>query len=128
MVGSFLSAWILFPCVLLLASVGCGLLVRRVAAGELSTLLLAPTGFALVVVICAFACSYGWLAEAAGPIVALAAVAGIALELRARKPRSTDGRARRATSAWVWALLAALAAFAAVGGPVFLTGQVGWTG
>jgi hypothetical protein len=128
LVGSFLSAWILFPCVLLLASVGCGLLVRRVAAGELSTLLLAPTGFALVVVICAFACSYGWLAEAAGPIVALAAVAGIALELRARKRRSTDGRTRRATSAWVWALLAALAAFAAVGGPVFLTGQVGWTG
>ncbi|HTA35859.1 MAG TPA: hypothetical protein VK761_04000, partial [Solirubrobacteraceae bacterium] len=128
MVGSFLSAWVLFPCVLLLASVGCGLLVRRLAVGELSTLLLAPTGFALVVVICAFACSYGWLAEAAGPIVAIAALAGIALELRARASRSAGARTRPAPSAWVWAALAALAAFAAVGGPVFLTGQVGWTG
>ncbi len=128
MAGSFLSAWVLFPCVLLLASVGCGLLVRRLAAGELSTLLLAPTGFALVVVICAFACSYGWLAEAAGPIVAVVALAGIALELRARGRRASGDRERPARSAWVWATLAALAAFAAVGGPVFLTGQVGWTG
>jgi hypothetical protein len=124
--GSFLSAWVLFPCALLLASVGCGLLVRRLAVGELSTLLVAPTGFALVIVICAFACSYGWLAEAAGPIVAVAALLGIVLELRAPAPRAA--RVRPVRSAWVWATLAALAAFAAVGGPVFLTGQVGWTG
>jgi hypothetical protein len=122
--GSFLSAWVLFPCVLLLASVGCGLLVRRLAAGELSTLLVAPTGFALVVVICAFACSYGWLAEAAGPIVAVLAVIGLALELRARSPRSVAPR----RASWIWPALAALAAFAAVGAPVFLSGQVGWTG
>jgi len=122
--GSFISAWVLFPCVLLLASVGCGLLVRRLAAGELSTLLVAPTGFALVMVICAFACSYGWLAEAAGPIVAVVAVAGLLLELRARSPRV----AAISRSAWVWPALAALVAFAAVGAPVFLTGRVGWTG
>jgi hypothetical protein len=122
--GSFLSAWVLFPCVLLLASVGCGLLIRRLAVGELSTLLVAPTGFALVVVICAFACSYSWLAEAAGPIVAVVAIAGLALELRARSPRSS----RRPSASWAWPALAALVAFAAIGAPVFLTGQVGWTG
>jgi hypothetical protein len=110
--------------VLLLASVGCGLLVRRLAGGALSTLLVAPTGFALVVVICAFACSYGWLAQAAGPIVAVVAVIGLGLELRGRSQR----RKRPRPAAWVWPALAALVAFAAVGGPVFLTGQVGWTG
>ena len=124
MAGSFISAWVLFPCVLLLASIGCGLLVRRLAAGELSTLLVAPTGFALVVVICAFACSYGWLAEAAGPIVAVVAVLGLLLELRARSPRV----AGLSPAAWIWPALAALVAFAAVGAPVFLTGRVGWTG
>jgi hypothetical protein len=122
--GSFLSAWVLFPCVLLLASIGCGLLVRRLAAGELSTPLVAPTGFALVVVICAFASSYGWLAEAAGPIVAVVAVVGLALELRPGASRLACPR----PASWAWPALAALVAFAAVGAPVLLTGQVGWTG
>ncbi len=82
LLGSFLSAWLLFPLVLLAASVGCGLLVRSVAGGELSRLLVAPVGFALVVVICAFATSYGWLTQTAAPIVVLAAVAGYLLEAR----------------------------------------------
>jgi hypothetical protein len=122
--GSFLAAWILFPLVLLLASFGCGLLVRRLAGGELSALLLCPVGFALVLVICAFATSYSWLAPAAGPLVALATVVGLALEVRGH-PR-VSMRAR--LGPWAWPLLAALIAFAAVGGPVFLTGSVGWTG
>jgi hypothetical protein len=125
LLGSFLGAWILFPLALLLASVGCGLLVRRAAAGELSALLVTPVGFALIVVICSFATSYAWLAPAAGPIVALAALAGLALEVGARRgPRQALPSPKR----WVWPALAALVAFAAVGGPVFLTGAVGWTG
>jgi hypothetical protein len=124
LLGSFLSAWVLFPLVLLLASVGCGLLVRRLGGGELPTLLVAPAGFALVVVICAFATSYGWLAPAAGPIVAAVAVIGFALEKRGRRlPRP-----RLQAGPWIWPVLAALVAFAAVGAPVFLTGSVGWTG
>jgi hypothetical protein len=123
--GSFLSAWVVFPLVLLVASVGCGLLVRAAAGGELSSLLITPVGFALVVAICAFATSYGWLAPLAGPIVAVFAVAGLALHVfRAETLRSPpEGRGR-----WLWPLLAAAIAFAAVGGPVFLTGSVGWTG
>lgn len=130
--GSFLSAWVLFPAVLLAASAGCGLLVRRIAGGALSTLLVAPVGFALVVVICSFACSYGWLAPAAGPIVAVVAVVGFALELAGRSARirwiSGERTERGASRTWLWPLLAALVAFAAIGGPVFLTGKVGWTG
>lgn len=124
MTGSFLSAWVLFPLVLLAASTGCGLLLRRLAAGELSTLLLTPAGFALVVVICTFACSYGWLAPAAGAIVAAVAIVGFALEARARTLHRPNPR----LGPWAWPAVAALVAFAAVGGPVFLTGSVGWTG
>ncbi|MCW3057086.1 MAG: hypothetical protein JWO21_1055 [Solirubrobacterales bacterium] len=123
LIGSFLSAWVLFPLVLLGASVGCGLLVRRVAGGELSNLLVAPVGFALVVAICAFATSYGWLAPAAGPVAAAVAAVGLVLEARARPLAWPRPRA-----AWGWPVIAALVAFAAVGGPVFLTGSVGWTG
>ncbi|HLB22139.1 MAG TPA: hypothetical protein VK605_08500, partial [Solirubrobacteraceae bacterium] len=115
----------LFPLVLLVASVGCGLLVRAAAGGQLTALLVAPVGYALVVATCSFATSYGWLAPLGGPLVAVFAVAGLALEARARRPLR---RPRPSLSRWVWPLLAALAAFAAVGGPVFLTGEVGWTG
>ncbi len=122
LIGSFLGAWVLFPLVLLAASIGCGLLVRRLAGGGLPGILVAPVGFALVVLVCAFATSYDWLAWAAGPVVVALTAIGLGLEARAGglRPRAPVG-------AWVWPLLAALAAFAAVGGPVFLTGTVGWT-
>jgi hypothetical protein len=124
LIGSFLSAWVLFPLVLLVASLGCGLLVRAAAGGELTALLVLPIGFALVVVICSFTTSYGWLAPLGGPIVAAFAVAGLALAAGAGRLRF----ARGARAGWLWPLLAALVAFAAVGGPIFLTGSVGWTG
>jgi hypothetical protein len=122
--GSFLSAWVGFPVLLLLASAGCGLLVRRIAGGELSGLLVTPVGFALVVALCSFATSYTWLASAGGWIVVVVALAGLALEARGRS--LTAPRLR--LGGWVWPALAALAAFTAIGGPVFLTGSVGWTG
>lgn len=124
MLGSFLGSWVLFPAALLIASVGCGLLVRRAAADELSTLLVTPVGFALVVAICSFTTSYEWLAPATGAVVAVATVAGLGLEARARRPHLP----RPHLGPWVWPTIAALVAFAAVGGPVFLTGSVGWTG
>jgi hypothetical protein len=124
LLGSFLGAWVLFPLVLLALSTGCGLLVRRIAGGELSGPLLVPVGFALVIVICAFGTSYGWLAPAAGALAAVAAGAGFACEALARPLRLRPPR----PGPWMWPLLAALVAFAAVGGPVFLTGRVGLTG
>lgn len=114
----------LFPLVLLIASAGCGLLVRRAAAGELSLLLVAPVGFALVVAICAFCTSYEWLAPAAGPVVVVVALVGLALEARGRRWAPS----LPALSGWIWPLLGGLIAFTAIGGPVFLGGSVGWTG
>jgi hypothetical protein len=115
---------VVFPLTLLIASVGCGLLVRRAAAGELANLLVTPVGFALVVTICSFTTSYEWLAPASGAVVAVATVLGFALEAHARRPHLH----RPHLGQWVWPAIAALVAFAAVGGPVFLTGGVGWTG
>ncbi len=124
MLGSFLGAWVLFPAALFLSSIGCGLLVRRLAAGELSTLLVTPVGFALVVAICSFTTSYKWLAPASGAVVAVATVAGFAWEALVRRAWPRLPR----PAVWIWPTIAALVAFAAVGGPVFLTGAVGWTG
>jgi hypothetical protein len=109
---------------MLVASFGCGLLVRRAAGGELPALLLTPVGFALIVAICSFATSYEWLAPAGGAIVAVVAIVGLALEARSRGLTVPH----RAVGAWLWPALAALVGFVAVGGPVFLTGDVGWTG
>lgn len=144
MTGTFLSAWLLFPLTLLACSAGCGLLVARVSGKTLSGVLVLPVGFAVVVAICAFATSYSATAAFAGPVVAAAAVVGLALELRGSMPlqrhasrsrqsseraRSIRGFASRlARNPWFWPALAALAAFVAVGGPAFLTGTPTWTG
>lgn len=114
----------MFPAALLLTSVGCGLLVRAAAARELSRLLITPVGFALVVAICSFTTSYRWLAPATGALVAVASLAGYGWELLVRRARLR----RPASRAWMWPAIASLAAFTAVGGPVFLTGSIGWTG
>ena len=129
MIGSFLSAWVLFPAVLLACSVGGGLLVRRASGGALSAGLLVPVGFALMVVVCAFATSYSFTAPAAGAIAAGFALIGYALELHAGRLRMRQGWLRRSFKARsLWPALAALVAFAAIGGPVLLTGTPTWTG
>lgn len=129
MTGTFLSAWLLFPVVLLACSLGCGLLVRRVSAGAPAPVLVLPVGFALVVAIAAFATSYRSTASLAGPVTVALAAIGFALEAPGalRRLRETAWRPRLA-GAWIWPLLAALAAFLAVGGAAFLTGMPTWTG
>ncbi|MHB1810112.1 MAG: hypothetical protein ACYCU0_12595, partial [Solirubrobacteraceae bacterium] len=129
MTGTFLSAWLLFPFALLACSLGCGLLVRRASGGTLAPVLVLPVGFALIVVVAAFATSYEATAALAGPLVAVLAAIGLALELpgallafRAKTLRP------RFAGAWIWPLLAALAVFVSVGGAAFLTGMPTWTG
>lgn len=125
LLGSFLGAWLLFPLALLVASAGSGLLVRALSGGELRPLLVVPVGFALLVVISSFMTSYEVTAPAAGALIVIATLAGLLLHARRVQGRASSlpGPGR-----WGWPLLAALAAFAAVGGPVFLTLAVGWTG
>lgn len=103
--------------------------MRRLAGERLSLGLIAPVGFALVVAICAFLTSVASLAPAAGATVAAVAVLGFGVHLLTRDRRGWPTiRLDRTAGRWLWPGLAALAAFAAVGGPVFLTGTPTWTG
>ncbi len=91
---------------------------------------MAPVGFALMVAVCAFATSFAWSAPAAGTLVLAPALFGYALEMRAgalRLPARPRAALLSAPGAWLWPALAALAAFAAIGGPVFLAGTPTWT-
>ncbi|HEV3319571.1 MAG TPA: hypothetical protein VG053_07565 [Solirubrobacteraceae bacterium] len=122
MTGSFICGCILFPLVLLGLSIGGGLLVRRLGGEWLPAGLIAPVGFALLVAWCSFASYIHWLAPVADYIALALALLGFALQWRARAPRAPrlDGVP--------WGALSGLAAFAAVGAPVLLTGTPTWTG
>lgn len=122
MTGAFICGCILFPLVLLVLSIGGGLLVRRLGGGWLPAGLIVPVGFALLVVVCSFATYIDWMAPAAGYIALVFALAGFVLEWRAGTlhwPR-LDGVP--------WGALAGLVAFMAVGAPTLLTGTPTWTG
>ncbi len=122
MTGSFICGCILFPLVLLALSAGGGLLVRRLGAGWLPNVLVAPVGFALLIATCSFVTYISWLAPAAGYIALALAVTGFVLEARAgtfRRPR---------LESIPWSALAGLVAFAAIGAPTLLTGTPTWTG
>jgi hypothetical protein len=90
--------------------------------------LVVPVGFALIVAVSAFLTSFAALAPAAGAVVALLAVAGIALEIGAHESLRQAAGSIRWSARWLWPTAAAVAAFAAIGGPVFLTGTPTWTG
>jgi hypothetical protein len=122
MTGSFICGCIVFPLVLLALSTGGGLLVRRVAGGWLPAVLVAPVGFALLVVVCSFVTYIDWLAPAAGYIALALAVIGFVVEARLgglRLPR---------LGSVPWALLAGLASFLAIALPTLVTGTPTWTG
>lgn len=123
MTGSFLSAWVLFPLLLLGACAGAGLLVRYASAGAVSGVLLLPVGFALTIAVCALGTSTSWSAPATGALVLVVAVMGLALELpRLQIPRPKLSRAV------VYPAIAAFVGFAVIAAPVVLTGTTSWTG
>jgi hypothetical protein len=117
-------SWLLFPLLLVLLCLGCGLLLEWLGGRSLPGLLLAPGGFALVVVIAGILTSRGETASLATPAVVLAALAGFALAYiggRRNLPqihRQLDG----------WALAAALGVFLVYGAPVIFSGHPTFTG
>src|SRR5947209_9119146 len=114
---TLLACWLLFPLVLGLLSVGCGLLLERVADARLPGTLLAPAGLAVIIVVTAFATMTDATAELAVPAVVALAVAGFALSLPWRERRLDR-----------WALAAVAAAFAVYAAPIVLSGQATFAG
>jgi hypothetical protein len=114
---TLLIAWLVFPLVLSLLCLGCGLAVERAVSIELPAPLLLPTGFALMSVVAQFAILSGSTAELATPAVVALAIAGVGLS-RTRRPRAVDA----------WWLVAGVGVFAAFAAPVVLSGRATFAG
>lgn len=118
----FLHTWLLFPAVLLLVFLGCGLLVARLSASRASSLLLLPLGFAGTVVVATALTWQDVTSELAAPALAVLTVVGLVLG-RAELRRLAAAR-RQA----IWPALAFLLPALAIAAPVLPTGEPGFTG
>lgn len=112
-----LLAWIVFPLVLALLSLGCGLLLERLAGVRLPGPLLPPAGLAVLVVIGSFTTARSATATLTVPAVVAACVAGFGLSLPLRGRRVDR-----------WGLAAALVVFAVYAAPVVLSGSATFAG
>ena len=98
-------------------SLGCGLLVERLARTRLPFELLVPTGFAAMVGVSLFATLSSRTADLTLPAVLALATVGLGARLRRSRSRIDP-----------WAVAAALGVFAAFAGPVFLSGDATFAG
>ena len=114
---SLLVPWLLFPAVLALLSLGCGLLLERVSALRLPGTLLVPCGFAVLSLIAQLAVMTAATARLAVPAVVVAALAGGVVSRRRRRLRLD----------W-WAGVAGVGAFAAYAAPIVLSGRATFAG
>jgi hypothetical protein len=112
-----IASWIVFPLVLWLICHGCGLLIRAAARSEISGVLVAPLGFAAVILIGEFASIFTFTAELAAPVAVAAALAGFLLS-----------RALLSSRLDRWAMGAALAVFAVYAAPIVLSGHPTFAG
>jgi hypothetical protein len=110
-------AWLVFPALMAVIALGCGLLLQAAAGRELSRPLLLPVGFVVVSLALQFAHVSDTTAGLGTPLVVALAVAGFGLALPVRR-RAGDG----------WALAAAGGAYAAFAAPVVLTGSATFLG
>lgn len=109
--------WLLFPLLLVLLTIGCGLLVETIAGRRLPAPLVPPVGLAALIVAASFATAWAATARLAAPLVIALTVAGFGLSGRWRE------RGRNA-----WAFLAALATYLVYSAPVVLSGQATFAG
>ena len=113
-----LQAWLVFPALLALLSLGLGLLVERLGGARLPGALLIPTGLAAIVVIARAAMTWDLTAELGTPLVVAGAIAGLVLGRARVWPLRVDR----------WAALAAAAVFAIFAAPVVLSGSASFAG
>jgi hypothetical protein len=113
-----LACWVLFPAVLVVLSLGCGLLVERAAGLELSAALLLPLGLATIMNVGELTTKLNATAPFTTPAVVVVALAGFVVG-RPRKLRSRLS---------AWPLLAALGVYLVYLAPVLATGEPTFTG
>jgi hypothetical protein len=113
-----LQAWLVFPALLGLLSLGLGLLVERLGGTRLPGALVMPTGLAAVIVIARAAMTWDLTAELATPLVVAGAIAGLVLGRERVWPLRPE----------LWTSLAAVAAFAVFAAPVVLAGSASFAG
>ena len=113
---SLFLAWVVFPLVMSLLSLGLGLLVDIVAGVRLRGTLLLPAGFAALIVVSGLTSMSGATAPLTIPTVVSLAVLGLLLKVR------------RASTFDDWPALAAVAVYAVFAAPVVLSGSATFTG
>src|SRR5437588_1083568 len=113
---SLLLAWLVFPLVLLVLAIGCGLLVERLGGAAIDGALLAPIGFAAVIVIAGLFTTTSAPAPFAARACVAAAIAGL-----------VAGRTRLGRPCG-WAAVAALGVFLAYAAPVLFSGKATFAG
>jgi hypothetical protein len=114
---TLLICWLVFPAVLGALSLGCGLLVERVARNRLPFELLLPTGFATIVGVSLFATLSSTTARLALPAVLALGTVGLVAAL-GRRGRRID----------FWAVAVAVGVFAVFAAPIVLSGDATFAG
>jgi hypothetical protein len=114
---TLLVAWLLFPVVLGLLSLGCGLLLEQVAGMAIPAALLLPLGFVILSLATLFAHMSDRTAELGAPLVVVLALIGFGLSLPRRFGR-VDG----------WLVATGAAVYGAFAAPALLTGRATFLG
>jgi hypothetical protein len=114
---TLLVAWLLFPFLLGVLTLGCGLLLQNVSGERLPPGMLLPAGLAVMIVAASLATASAATAPFAVPLVVALAVTGFGLAFP-----WYDGRGDP------WAAASALGVFAAYAAPVVLSGQATFAG
>ena len=114
-----IGAWLLFPVVLLVLALGCGLLLERLAGIRIPGALLVPAGLAVVIVAGHFTTATDATAELTVPLVCALAVAGFGATLAGFGARTGERQG------WPdpWLVGAAVLVFAIYGAPVIASGD-----
>src|SRR5947199_6546911 len=115
---SLAACWLLFPLVMGVVCLGCGLLLDAVSGSRLPRPLLLPAGLALVIVLAQLAISTSPTIPLALPLVLAAALAGLVL-----------GRPWHFKLVGLgWGIAATAGVFAAFAAPIVLSGQATFAG
>ena len=110
-------SWVVFPLVLAVLALGCGLLLEQTTGWLLPGPLVLPAGLAVMIVVAGFTTATDATAELTVPVIVFLAVAGVAVSFPWRDRRIEP-----------WAIVAAVAVFVVFALPTAATGTPTFAG